>query len=132
MTTQTPLERALEIQGRHRDPSDPDDRKKRADDALELAEMGVFSTPHIIAITGLPKTFTENLLKGKNSQRNGGSLNVEHLDLINTIAISWKVFQIIDKETLATVVAGGTSPRMVHKLTGLHFNTIYKWLNRQV
>lgn len=130
MIALTPLEQALVAYTKHRDPNDPLDRQTRADDAVALAELGVFSTPHIIAITGLPKTFAYELLAGKNPDKRGGSLNVEHLSLINDVAIMWARSGVADHRLVHMIITGGTSARMLSKLTGIHFNTIYRWVEK--
>lgn len=131
MIALTPLEQALVAFTKHRDPNDPMDRQNRADDAVALAELGIFSVQHIIAITGLPRSFAYELLAGKNAEKRGGSLNVEHLSLINDIAIQWKRDRVAVPHEVATVVSGGTSARMLSKLTGIHHNTVYKWVRSQ-
>ena len=128
MIALTPLEQAVVAFTKHRDPNDPMDRQVRADDAVALAELDVFSVQHIILITGLPKTFAYELLRGKNPAKQGGSLNVEHLEQINDVAIQWQRNRVADRRAIATIVSGGTSPRMLSKLTGIHYNTIYKYV----
>lgn len=130
MIALTPLEQALVAFTRHRDTNDPADRQNRVDDAVMLAETEVFSVQHIILITGLPKTFAYDLLAGKNPRKEGGSLNVEHLALINDVALDWRRHHAADRRSVAAIVAGGTSPRMLSKLTGIHYNTIYAWVKK--
>ena len=130
MIAMTPLEQALVAFTRHREPGTPQDRQQRVDDAVMLAETEVFSVQQIINITGLPKTFAYQLLAGKNPNKRGGSLNVEYLDLIQDVAITWRRYGNADQVTVKTIVDGGTSPRMLSKLTGIHYNTIYAWLRK--
>ncbi|MDF2915883.1 MAG: hypothetical protein K0S70_100 [Microbacterium sp.] len=131
MIALTPLEQALVAFSRDRDPDAPGDRQGRVDDAVALAETETFSVQHIILITGLPKTFAYELLAGKNPRKEGGSLNVEHLPLINDVAIDWRRHRSADRRVVATIVDGGTSPRMLAKLTGIHYNTIYAWMRKK-
>lgn len=130
MIAMTPLEQALVAFTRHREPGTLQDRQQRVDDAVMLAETEVFSVQHIILITGLPKTFAYQLLAGKNPNKRGGSLNVEHLSLINDVSIDWRRHRAVDRKAVAEIIAGGTSPRMLSKLTGIHYNTIYAWLRK--
>lgn len=130
MIAMTPLEQALVAFTRHRDPNDALDRQVRTDDAVALAETGVFSIHHIILITGLPRTFAFDLLMGKNPRKEGGRLNVEHLELINNVALDWRRHRAANRTDVATIVNGGTSPRMLSKLTGIHYNTIYGWVRK--
>lgn len=124
----TPVELALAIVAKKRDPDAPGDRQDRSGDATALAETGAFSVPHIIAMTGLPRTYAYKLLAGKNPQKLGGNLNVEHLELINDVALNWRQHRTVRMDDVETIISGGTSPRMLARLTGIHFNTIYRWL----
>lgn len=124
----TPVELALAIFSKNRDPSDPGDRQDRSNDALALAETGVFSVTQIIAIVDLPRPFAYTLLAGKNPSKLGGKFNVEHLELINDVALAWRQHRAARMSDIQTIIAGGTSPRMIARLTGIHYNTIYQWL----
>jgi len=128
MIALTPLEQALVAFTRTRDPEEPGDRQGRVDDAVALAETGVFSVQHIILITGLPKTFAYELLAGMNPSKRGGSLNVEYLHLIHDVAVDWKRHHGTNRQVVRSIVTAGTSPRMLSKLTGIHYNTIYAWI----
>lgn len=131
MIALTPLEQALVAFTRHRDPIPALDRQQRADDAVMLAETEVFSIRQIISITGLPSTFAYELLAGKNERKEGGRLNPDTLQQISEIAAAWKRYHAADKKVVKAVVDAGTSPRMIHQLTGIHYNTIYAWVRKE-
>jgi hypothetical protein len=131
MTPMTPLEQAVVALNRHPNEADPAaDRQARADDAVALAETKTFSIQSIILITGLPRSFGYELLAGRAPRQRGAKLNVAHLPLILDIA-NGKARGYVDKEIVRSIVKGGTSPRMLSRLTGIHHNTIYTWVGRQ-
>lgn len=122
MIAQTPLQQALVAWTRVR----TDDRQPQVDDAVALAETGVFSTRQIILITGLPEKLTYDLVGKTNKE--GGRFNPEALPQIYDIWQQRARTEAVDKKLVRLIVGQGVSPRMLAKLTGLAPSTIYTWL----
>lgn len=123
MTARTPLEQALTAYTRHR----TDDRRAQVhvDDAITLAQTGIFSIRNIIAITGLPENFANDLIE--KHDKVGGRLNPETLTLMQDLWMERAQRLPIDRTKVSTVLNLGTSQSMLSKLTGIPQQTISAW-----
>lgn len=85
---------------------------------IEVASYGLFSARQIEKICQKKvshSTISRAVLK---SRKSGGKLNPEDLENIRTIIFAKSMNQI-DWNLVADVIARGTSPEMLQKLTGL-------------
>lgn len=120
MTVPTALQQALVAYSR----VDPD-RQQQIDDAVALQEWGIFSTNHIIAITGLPVGFGKDLLT--KSDKKGGRFNPEALPEIFDLWQAWAQGGRDMRLAASIVNKMGVSAGFLSKLTSIPEATIKRW-----
>lgn len=128
MTAMTPLQQALAAWGRN---SQQDDRQGRADDAVELAETGMFSVRQILLITGLPTTFGYALLSDyRKGGREGGRFNPESLDDIYQLWLQVASANVVDGKLAKRIKDAGTGTTMLGRLCGVSRQRIEDHIRR--
>jgi hypothetical protein len=124
MTAMNALEQALEAWNNAN--AHPDDREARIADARALAEWGIFSTRHIILITGLPSTLAYELLSKTSNE--GGRFNPEALPFLLDLRQEWARDHEVNRRMLRLVANRGVSQRMISRLTEIPKSNIGRWL----
>lgn len=126
MTATAPIEQALVAWRRVRDEND---RQPQVDDAIALGETGVFSNRNISHITGLSPEFVAELTRKKD--KSGGRLNPEALPYIYDLYLAKLRSGVVDWSKVLVTLDQGVSVRVLAKLTGIPYSSIYNWVPKK-